>query len=80
MPHLGHMSKKRSTDASVHPESSDVEALPEGVELKFVVLHCLDQEVEYGYEYLDCNSVPLFDSRANNYIIALTQVLLMHVQ
>lgn len=41
-----------------------------------VVLRCLDQQMEYGFEYLGCASVPVFTTRANNYIIAFTQVSL----
>lgn len=39
-----------------------------------VVLKCLDQQIEYGFEYLGCVSIPVFTPRANNYMIAFTQV------
>ena len=44
-----------------------------------VVLQCLDQQVEYGFEYLGCTSLPVFTPRANNYIIAFTQVSLQFI-
>jgi hypothetical protein len=43
-------------------------------DISTVVLQCLDQQVEYGFEYLGCASLPVFTPRANNYIIAFTQV------
>lgn len=63
-----------TTDVRPQPESNALHE-EEEEEVKTVVLRCLDQEVEYGYEYLGCSSVPMFDARANNYIIAFTQVL-----
>ena len=39
-----------------------------------VMLQCLDRQIEYGYEYLGCSSLPVLTARANNYIIAFTQV------
>ena len=39
-----------------------------------VILQCLDQQVEYGFEYLGCARLPALTHRSNNYIIAFTQV------
>ena len=52
------------------PSSKEEEIRPENT----VVLQCLDNQIEYGFEYLGCASIPVFTSRANNYIIAFTQV------
>lgn len=53
---------------NVGPEPSDA------AQGNTVVLQCLDQQIEYGFEYLGCTSLPVFTTRANNYIIAFTQV------
>ena len=44
-------------------------------EPRTIFLCCLQQQIEYGFEYL-CytQSLPLFETRANNYIISFTQV------
>ncbi len=44
-------------------------------EQKTIVVTCLKKEIEYGFEFL-CytQSLPLFETRANNYIISFTQV------
>lgn len=73
--YLRHKPKASNVVIRPQPEHGSLKVLPEKEEeIKTVVLHCLDQEVEYGYEYLGCSSIPLFDARANNYIIAFTQV------
>lgn len=61
--------------ASLPPEEED-SALREDPQRSTVVLQCLDQQVEYGFEYLGCTSLPVFTPRANNYAIAFTQVSL----
>ena len=44
-------------------------------EVKTVVLTCLRKEIEYGFEFLSyMESLPLFETRSNNYIICFTQV------
>ena len=72
-----HKHKPQALDVKPQCEAGSFDVLPEEdeKEIKTVVMHCLDQEVEYGYEYLGCSSIPVFDARGNNYIIALTQVL-----
>lgn len=39
-----------------------------------LVLRCLDASVEYGWEYLGCQALPVLSLRADNYLIAFTQV------
>lgn len=46
----------------------------DGEEENSVVLECLDQRLMYEFEYLGCNSPPVFTPRSDNFIIAFTQV------
>ena len=39
-----------------------------------LTLKCLNSCLHYGYEYLGCQATPVFTPRANNYIVAFTQV------
>ena len=39
-----------------------------------LVLKCLNTRIEYGWEYLGCEALPVFTPRTDNYIIAFTQV------
>ncbi len=45
-----------------------------------IVLRCLDEEIEYGFEYLGSHCVPVLTSRANNFIIAFSQVGILYVR
>ena len=39
-----------------------------------ITLHCLDQQLSYGFEYQGCSALPVMTQRMDNYIIAFTQV------
>lgn len=58
----------------VAPLAEEAATPEENAQGSTVVLRCLEQQVEYGFEYLGCASIPVFTSRANNYVIAFTQV------
>ena len=63
-----------SPDEASSPQPGPAEGEKEEENGNTVVLQCLDQQIEYGFEYLGCASIPVFTQRANNYIIAFTQV------
>lgn len=59
------------------PPPEEASAPSENTQEDTVVLRCLDQQVEYGFEYMGCASLPVFTPRANNYVIAFTQVSML---
>lgn len=65
----------------VHTEvevAEGTDSKPEGSEnsssTASIVLRCLDQQLNYGFEYQGCASLPVMTPRMDNYIIAFTQV------
>ena len=63
-----------NTDSNLNSSSEQELYSEDSTRSSTVILRCLDQEIEYGFEYLGCASMPVVTSRANNYIISFTQV------